>query len=81
MRSLNWPYHRIVKWLYEEQRISISKEGIRKFCRVRSIHKGIDTSLAVAPTQQIRPYKTNSSEKPFTFDDGDAEKPIQIKRR
>lgn len=80
MRSLNWPYHRIAKWLEDEHGLSVSKEAVRKFCRVRNIEKG--QGLSVLPPLQRPPSRVQkqSEEKLFNFGEEDAERAIRINR-
>lgn len=80
MRSLNWPYHRIAKWLDDEHGLAISKEAVRKFCRVRCIRKEVP-SPSEAPVRQMQRIQRHNEENPFSFDEADAEKAIEIHRR
>ncbi len=80
MRSLNWPYHRVAKWLEDEHGLSVSKEAVRKFCRVRNIGKG--QGLPVLPPPQRPPSRVEKQpeEKLFKFGEEDAERAIRIDR-
>ena len=80
MRSLNWPYHRIAKWLGDEHCLSVSKEAVRKFCRVRNIEKGQGMSVLLAPQRPTSRVQKQSEEKLFNFDEEDAERAIRINR-
>ena len=82
MRSLNWPYRKIVLWLLDYRDCRISKEALRQFCMNRGILKG----EAGSPSHLMGQNKDaevatnpglNAKGKPlFDFDDF---KPIQRK--
>lgn len=55
MRSLNWPYPAIAKWLLDEQQLKISKEAIRQFCKLRNITKGKKTKTIAKQVQLSSP--------------------------
>ena len=87
MRSLNWPYHKIAKWLEEEQQCKVHKDTIRKFCIVRKIKKGSSvmdrdvhassSSTFQSAQKKISPKGRESSKRKFSFTKED-EKPIDI---
>jgi len=78
MRSQNWPYTAIAKWLLDEQQLKISTEAIRQFCHLRNISKGqkIKTHIkktAVNPSKLSQQYEEKNTER-FTY----KAKPIDV---
>lgn len=76
MRSLKWPYTRIVAWLSIEQNFKISSEAVRQFCKVRSISKEQQFKTSRSQKKElIRPDSKgiNSGQNPtkrkFHYDD------------
>lgn len=61
MRSLNWPYPAIAKWLLDEKQLEISTEAIRQFCRLRNIGKGAKKTKRGAAQSRSAPPQTGQS--------------------
>lgn len=75
MRSSKWPFLKIAAWLNDQHQITVSKEAVRQFCKVRSI-RSISSTLPPSSnsTMPIEPKKTSTK---FEFDES---KPILTRR-
>ena len=79
MRSLNWPYPEIVKWLLEEHTLKITSESVRQFCNLRGIVKGSKQKRKRVPSQSPPTHTPKlESNKKFTYDSSE---PIDIHRK
>lgn len=69
MRSLNWPYQKIIDWLQHKEGYKAGRETLRQFCIVRGIRKGQQhrRSLQNASNPQSKPQQPIA--KKFTYKD------------
>lgn len=72
MRSQEWPYHRIRKYLDEEHCISVSSEAVRKFCLSRNVEKG---GGKISKVSAKNPKKKRTPEQPKPTTSVDKETP------
>jgi len=76
MRSLNWPYAKIVEWLLECHDFQVAEETVRRFCKRQGIIKGtnIAKSEIRVRTRVVSPKPKPRTEMRFDFDES---KPIE----
>ena len=67
MRSSNWPFLKIAAWLDEHHQITVSKEAVRQFCRIRGIDRNQSVQKPSFTTASKGDLKQTGEK--FDFDD------------
>lgn len=75
MRSSKWPFLKIAAWLIDQHRITVSKEAVRQFCKVRGIG-----SISPTPQPSLNPAIQRTPMKPPSKFEFDESKPILTRR-
>jgi len=68
MRSLNWPFMKIAKWLLENQNFQISAQAIHQFCKRREIPEKRTVLVAKPKPQKTIRRSASKQKKIFEYD-------------